>query len=355
MQIDSLDYIEPKLAELSSLGVKEFAGVDNSGTLEQLRVQYFGDKSYLAQLRKNMRLVPAEDKPRLGKLINAAQSSLEEAFKQAKQKIESQELEAKLMTERIDVSLPGTGTRLGHLHPLEQSTREILSIFKSMGFSLVDGPEIETGYYNFTALNTPEDHPARDEQDTFYTSLSEGLEGDQSILLRSHTSSIQIRAMQKLKPPFRIMGYGRVYRNEEVNARKMPFFHQLELMMVDKDINFGHMKWVLSEFLKSFFGEDLEPQFRPDFFPFTEPSAEVDLTCVFCRGKGCSTCGFRGRLELMGCGMIDPNVLQMAGIDPEQYSGFAAGLGLDRFTMLKYGIKDIRYMFNGDQRFLEQF
>jgi phenylalanyl-tRNA synthetase alpha chain len=218
-----------------------------------------------------------------------------------------------------------------------------------MGFSLVDGPEIETTYYNFTALNTPEDHPARDEQDTFYTKISPEL------LLRSHTSSIQIRAMEKTKPPFRIIGHGRVYRNEEVNPRKMPFFHQLEVMMIDENVNFGHMKWILNEFLMKFFGTELKTRFRPDFFPFTEPSAELDVECVFCKGKGCSTCGGRGWLELMGCGMVDPNVLEMAGIDSTKYSGFAAGLGLDRFTMLKYKINDIRMMFNGDQRFLEQF
>jgi phenylalanyl-tRNA synthetase alpha chain len=213
-----------------------------------------------------------------------------------------------------------------------------------MGFTETTGPEVENTYYNFTALNTGEDHPARDEQDTFYTKFNP------DILLRSHTSSIQIRAMEKGKPPFRIMGHGRVYRNEEVNARKMPFFHQLEIMMVDKNVNFGHLKWVLAEFLKQFFGKEVEYRLRPDYFPFTEPSAELDAKCVFCNGKGCATCGQRGWLELMGCGMVDPNVLEMAGIDSSKYSGFAAGMGLERLTMLKHKIKDIRLLFNGDQR-----
>ncbi|MCE2928022.1 MAG: phenylalanine--tRNA ligase subunit alpha, partial [Candidatus Caenarcaniphilales bacterium] len=271
------------------------------------------------------------------------------AFEKSKTKIESQELNQKLQSEKIDVTLPALGISYGHEHPLSQVTNEIISIFNSMGFVEVDGPEIETTYYNFTALNTPEDHPARDEQDTFYTKINPEL------LLRSHTSSIQIRAMEKLKPPFAIVGHGRVYRNEEVNARKMPFFHQLEVMMVDTDINFGHMKWVLDEFIKKFFGKETKTRLRPDFFPFTEPSAELDAQCVFCLGKGCNTCGGRGWLELMGCGMIDPNVLEMAGIDSSKYSGFAAGLGLDRFTMLKHKVSDIRMMFNGDQRFVKQF
>ncbi len=351
----NLSEIETKLTELASTATAEFAKTVNSQELEQLRVNYFGDKSYITNLRKNMRAVSNEDKPKLGKVINAAQTALDQAFSQAKTRIETAELNAKLLTERIDLSLPATGTKLGHMHPLEQTTQEIVQIFTAMGFTLVDGPEIETGYYNFTALNTPAEHPARDEQDTFYTALSDKQDGDESILLRSHTSSIQIRAMERLKPPFRIIGHGRVYRNEEVNARKMPFFHQLEVMMIDENINFGHMKWVLSEFLKAFFGAEMPVRFRPDFFPFTEPSAELDAQCVFCKGSGCSTCGGRGWLELMGCGMVDPNVLRMAGIDPTKYSGFAAGLGLDRFTMLKHRINDIRYMFNGDQRFLEQF
>lgn len=350
--------IEKTSAELQALakdGLAEFASAANSSELETLRVKYFGDKSLLTNLRRNMRNVSKEDKPRMGKELNTAQVALDSAFQEQLEKISAAELHEKLIKEEIDVTLPGTAATSGHEHPLVQTTNEIVSIFRTMGFTLVDGPEIETGYYNFTALNTPADHPARDEQDTFYTKLSESNEGDDSILLRSHTSSVQIRAMKNLNAPFRIIGHGRVYRNEEVNARKMPFFHQLELMAVDEDLNFANLKWVLNEFLRQFFGTDVPTRFRPDFFPFTEPSAELDAECVFCKGKGCATCGGRGWLELMGCGMVDPNVLEMAGIDSKKYSGFAAGLGLDRFTMLRHKINDIRYMFNGDQRFLEQF
>ncbi len=345
----TLEHTKQELEQLAKEAGQEFSTVQDSRALNDLRVKYLGDKSTIVNMRRNMKDVPKEDKPEFGKLINEVLTSIQTALDAATKRIETQELNIKLEAERIDPSLPGLGTKLGHVHPLTQVTNEIVGIFETMGFSLVDGPELESTYYNFTALNTPEDHPARDEQDTFYTKLSP------DILLRSHTSSIQIRAMEKLKPPFRIIGHGRVYRNEEVNARKMPFFHQLEVMMIEENVNFGHMKWVLNEFLKQFFGEEMRTRFRPDFFPFTEPSAELDAECVFCKGAGCGTCGGRGWLELMGCGMVDPNVLSMAGIDPEKYSGFAAGLGLDRFTMLKYKINDIRFMFNGDQRFLNQF
>ncbi len=345
----TLENTKQELSSLEQEAIKAFAELNNSKELNDIRVKYLGDKSTIVNMRRQMKDIPNEDKPEFGKLINQVLSAINNALEQATKRIEAAELNTKLEAERIDPTLPGLGTKLGHVHPLTQVTNEIVRIFETMGFSLVDGPEIESTYYNFTALNTPEDHPARDEQDTFYTKLSPDM------LLRSHTSSIQIRAMEKLKPPFRIIGHGRVYRNEEVNARKMPFFHQLEVMMIEENVNFGHMKWVLNEFLKQFFGEEMRTRFRPDFFPFTEPSAELDAECVFCKGAGCTTCGGRGWLELMGCGMVDPNVLSMAGIDPEKYSGFAAGLGLDRFTMLKYKINDIRFMFNGDQRFLNQF
>lgn len=345
----TLESTKQELTELSSKATEDFALVSDSKTLNDIRVKYLGDKSVIVNLRRQMKDVAKEDKPEFGKLVNEVLTAINIAFDSARERIEAKELEEKLNSEAIDPSLPGLGSKTGHIHPLTQVTEDILSIFESMGFVQVDGPEVENSYYNFSALNTPENHPARDEQDTFFIK-----HGNDS-LLRSHTSSIQIRAMEKLKPPFRIIGHGRVYRNEEVNARKMPFFHQLEVMMIEENANFGHMKWVLNEFLRKFFGEEIKTRFRPDFFPFTEPSAELDAECVFCKGAGCATCGHRGWLELMGCGMVDPNVLKMAGIDPEKYSGFAAGLGLDRFTMLKYKINDIRFMFNGDRRFIEQF
>lgn len=345
----TLETSKEDLSKLQSQANAEFAKVQNSKELNELRIKYLGDKSVIVNMRRNMKDIKKEDKPEFGKLINEVLNAINNAFKNAQDSIAAQELAEKLAKEKIDPSLPGLENNLGHIHPLTQVTNDIVAIFEKMGFALVDGPEIESSYYNFTALNTPPEHPARDEQDTFYTKLGP------EVLLRSHTSSMQIRAMEELKPPFRIIGHGRVYRNEEVNARKMPFFHQLEVMMIDENINFGHMKWVLQEFLTAFFGKSIKTRFRPDFFPFTEPSAELDAECVFCNGKGCSTCGQRGWLELFGCGMVDPNVLEMAGIDSKKYSGFAAGMGLDRFTMLKYKINDIRYMFNGDQRFIEQF
>jgi phenylalanyl-tRNA synthetase alpha chain len=345
----SISELKKQLQDLNASALVDFKNCKSSNELNDCRIKYLGDKSALVLLKRQMKDIPADIKPEFGKIINETTNLIQSALDETKSIIETQELNTKLEKEKIDPSLPGLGTSLGAIHPLTQVTENIVGIFENMGFSLVDGPEIETTYYNFTALNTPEDHPARDEQDTFYTKISPEL------LLRSHTSSIQIRAMEKTKPPFRIIGHGRVYRNEEVNPRKMPFFHQLEVMMIDKDVNFGHMKWVLNEFLVKFFGTEVKTRFRPDFFPFTEPSAELDVECVFCKGQGCGTCGGRGWLELMGCGMVDPNVLEMAGIDSQTYSGFAAGLGLDRFTMLKYKINDIRMMFNGDQRFLEQF
>lgn len=347
--VATLADLQSKLDNLKSEALKEISAAGTTKELNDLKVKYLGDKSYIIATRKGMRDVPKEDKPIVGKVLNEVQTAIQSSLTNAIEDLYNKELNEKLSKEKIDVTLPATTSELGHLHPLTQTTNEIISIFRTMGFSLVDGPELETSYYNFTALNTPEDHPARDEQDTFYTEL-----GD-DILLRSHTSTIQIRAMEKTKPPFRIMGAGRVYRNEEVNPRKMPFFHQLEIMAVGEDITFANMKWVLNEFIKQFFGKAVPTRFRPDFFPFTEPSAELDAQCVFCNGKGCNVCGGRGWLELLGCGVVDPNVLEMAGIDSEKYSGFAAGFGLDRFTMLKYKINDIRLMFNGDQRFLEQF
>ncbi len=344
MQTIDLNELKIKLDEIeqkAELDCKENLQLKNAN---QIKAKYLGNKSEISELKVYMKDLKPEDKPALGKLINEAQARLEKVFSARLEALKAEEIISKLESEKIDISLPSKKGTLGNLHPLNEVTKDITNIFKKLGFKLVDGPELENTYYNFTALNTGEDHPARDEQDTFYTALST------DILLRSHTSSIQIRAMEKLKPPFKIIGHGRVYRNEEVNARKMPFFHQLEIMLIDENVNFGHMKWFLNEFLREFFGKDVKTRLRPDYIPFTEPSAELDAECVFCNGKGCNTCGGRGWLELMGCGMVDPNVLEMAGIDSKKFSGFAAGLGLERFTMLKHKINDIRLLFSGDQR-----
>jgi phenylalanyl-tRNA synthetase alpha chain len=337
MQTIDLNELKNKLDEIeqrAELDCKENLQLKNA---HQIKAKYLGNKSEISELKVYMKDLKPEDKPALGKLINEAQARLEKVFSSRLETLKAEEILSRLESEKIDISLPSKKGTLGNLHPLNEVTKDITDIFKKLGFKLVDGPELENTYYNFTALNTGEDHPARDEQDTFYTAISP------EILLRSHTSSIQIRA-------FKIIGHGRVYRNEEVNARKMPFFHQLEIMLIDENVNFGHMKWFLNEFLREFFGKEVKTRLRPDYFPFTEPSAELDAECVFCNGKGCNTCGGRGWLELMGCGMVDPNVLEMAGIDSKKFSGFAAGLGLERFTMLKHKINDIRLLFSGDQR-----
>jgi len=345
MSISNFDFADLiKKAEIS------FAEIENIHELEELRIKFLGDKSEIKQKQKELSGALPEDKPKLGKIINNTKNEIDNFFKQAKNKIETKLLNQKLNTEKIDISLPGINAfPKANLHPLSLITADIIEIFKRLGFSLLDGPEIETEYYNFTALNTPENHPARDEQDTFYTNIAP------HILLRSQTSPIQIRALEKYGLPLRIMSAGRVFRNEETNARKLPFFHQFEILCVEKNINFSHLKWTLQTFLNQLFGQNTEIRLRPDFFPFTEPSAEVDAQCPFCKGKGCSTCGNRGWLELLGCGLVDPNVLEMAGINSKEYSGFAAGLGLERFAMLKYGLSDIRELYAGDLRFLSQF
>ena len=341
--------LEDSIKNLKDEIKTESEKIADAKTLESFRVKYLGEKSFLNTQQKNIKTVEKELRPLYGKFLNELKNYLYEVYDSKKVLIEEKELEGKLLQETIDITLPGVPHEYGHEHPISIVTNEIISIFNSMGFSTVDGPEIETDFYNFTALNTPPEHPARDEQDTFYTNIAP------NILLRSHTSTIQIRAMEKRKPPLRVIAHGRVYRNEEVNARKMPFFHQLEILAIEKNLTFGNLKWVLNEFIRIFFGKEVKTRFRPDFFPFTEPSAEVDAQCTFCDGKGCMTCGNRGWLELLGCGMVDPNVLLAVNIDPKEWIGFAAGLGIERFTMLKYRIPDIRYFFTGDLRFLKQF
>ena len=256
------------------------------------------------------------------------------------------------MKEKIDITLPGQFQRLGKAHPLTTTTNEIVSIFQSLGFSVVpdcQSPEVETEYYNFDALNVPKDHPARDMQDTFYVKNAPG------VILRSQTSGAQIHAMEGKNPPIRIIAPGRVYRNENVNARKNNFFHQIEGLYVDKDVTFGDLKGILNEFIRIYFGASRPTRFRNSFFPFTEPSAEVDVQCIMCEGKGCRTCSGTGWLEILGSGMVDPNVLRNVGIDPDVYSGFAFGMGVERLAMLKYAVDDIRLFFNNDERFLNQF
>ena len=317
--------------------------------LEDLRHQFLGQKGSLTTVLRGLGQLGKEERPLIGQLANEVKETITAALTRQSTSLEAKELEAQVAQEIIDITLPGRGTKQGHIHPLSQVTEEIISIFYGLGFSVAEGPEVETEYYNFDALNTPGDHPARDSQDTFYTQVGP------SVLLRSQTSNVQIRTMEKQKPPLKIISPGRVYRNEEINARKYPIFHQVEGLLIDKDVTFGDLKGTLNEFIRLFFGRPLKTRFRPDFFPFTEPSAELDSQCPFCLGQGCRVCGHRGWLELLGCGMVDPAVLEGVGIDPEEWNGFAFGMGLERLAMLKLGINDIRHFFTNDLRFLEQF
>ncbi len=345
----SLVSLEQKLEQLEQEALCAIKQANNPTSLEAVRVAYLGQKSELMATLRGLSNLNKEERPRLGQRANQLKEAIQTSIEKRQEFMQEEELNRQLLSETLDVTLPGTGMALGHIHPLTQVTQEIEQIFYGMGFTLVEGPEVETDYYNFDALNTPEDHPARDEQDTFYT------DAGKAILLRSQTSTVQIRVMEKQPPPLRIISPGRVYRNEEINARKYPLFHQVEGLLVDKDVTFGQLKGTLNEFIRLFFRKQLKTRFRPDFFPFTEPSAELDSQCPFCLGNGCRTCGQRGWLELLGCGMVDPNVLKGVGIDPEIFSGFAFGMGVERLAMLKYGINDIRHFFSSDLRFLEQF
>ncbi len=341
--------IEQKIADLQSQATKAITEADNLEALENIRLLYLGQKSELTTIMKTLQSLDKSDRPRVGQLANVAKQQIEAAHEAKRVLIYDAGVSSRLSQEKLDLTLPGARTVSGHVHPLTQLMEEINTIFYSMGFSVAEGPEVETDYYNFDALNTPADHPARDEQDTFYTNIG----GD--VLLRSQTSNVQIRVMETHKPPLRIISPGRVYRNEEINARKYPLFHQVEGLLIDRDVTFGQLKGTLEAFIRALFKKPVKVRFRPDFFPFTEPSAELDSQCPFCTGKGCRTCGNRGWLELLGCGMVDPNVLRAVDIDPEEFSGFAFGMGLERLAMLKYDVNDIRHFYTNDLRFLDQF
>lgn len=345
----SVKEIESQLETVEKEALNAFGTTKNLNDLENLRQKYLGKKGTLNSILRGLGKLDKEEKPKVGQLANQVKERIETSLTARKDELYEEELLLKLEQEKIDITLPGTRRELGHTHPLHQITEEITEIFYTMGFSVSYGPEIETEYYNFDALNTPQNHPARDEQDTFYTNIH------QNSLLRSQTSTVQIRVMEENKPPLRIISPGRVYRNEEINARKYPLFHQVEGLLIDKDVTFGQLKGTLTAFIQALFKKPVKTRFRPDFFPFTEPSAELDSQCPFCQGVGCKTCGNRGWLELLGCGMVDPNVLHGVGIDPDVWSGFAFGMGIERLAMLKYGINDIRYFYNNDVRFLKQF
>lgn len=326
--------------------LREAAEATSTAQLEELRLRYLGKKGRFANLMKSLGQLSEEDRPKAGKIINEQKEKISAEIARRKEDIGRAEDLERISAEAIDITLPGTPPLKGHLHPLTQISRRIEGIFRTMGFEVVETEEIEDEWHNFEALNMAADHPARDMQDTFY------LEGGR--VLRTHTSPTQIHAMLSRKPPLAVVGPGKVYRCDD-DITHSPMFHQIEGFMVDRSISFGHLKGVLNEFVHALFWPEIPTRFRPSFFPFTEPSAEVDMGCPFCAGKGCRVCKGSTWIEILGCGMIHPKVLENVGYDPEQWSGFAFGMGVERIAMIKYGVDDIRLFFEGDQRFLAQF
>lgn len=324
--------------------VKTFTA-ENVDEVEQLRIRILGKKGELNKILADFKNVPNEQKPQIGKLINDLKTQVQQKVNELKEQLQ----QSGAGQSDIDFSLPGYPQPLGTRHPISIVRNEIIEIFKYLGFTVAEGPEIEDDWYNFSALNFPPEHPARDMQDTFF------VEENQNILLRTHTSNGQIRVMENKKPPIRIIVPGRVFRNEAISARSHCIFHQVEGLYVDENVSFADLKQTLLYFAKEFFGANTEIRLRPSYFPFTEPSGEMDVTCSICKGKGCNVCKYTGWLEILGCGMVDPNVLESCKIDNEKYTGFAFGMGIERIAMLKYGIKDIRLFFENDVRFLNQF
>jgi phenylalanyl-tRNA synthetase alpha chain len=344
---DSFDIISFKKAFLAELN-----SVVGLSELQQLRVKYLGKKGLVTSKLKTLSTIPSELRPAYGKTLNEVKGYIKEEIGKRESLLKKEEFERRTLSDAIDITLPGKFTSFGREHPINKVLSEIIRIFVSMGFEVEEGPEVELDYYNFEALNIPKDHPARDMQDTFYIS-STGSFGE-DIVLRTHTSPVQIRVMEKRKPPLKIVAPGKVYRCD-ADISHTPMFHQVEGFMVDTDIAFSDLKGVLESFIHGFFDVETPVRFRPSFFPFTEPSAEVDIGCIFCSGKGCRVCKNTGWLEILGAGMINPRVFEMVRYDPELYIGFAFGMGVERLTMLKYSIDDIRLFFENDMRFLKQF
>lgn len=336
-----------KLEQIRATALAKLEEADSLAALNQLRVDVLGKKGELTQILRTMGQLSPEERPKAGAAVNAIRNELEDKIAQLQEKLEAVEKEASLRAEALDVTIPGKKIELGGRHPLNIVKKEMVDVFLRMGFDVVEGPEIESDYYNFQALNIPEDHPARDMQDTFYV--------NDNILLRTQTSAAQIRTMEKQKPPIRIISPGRVFRADEVDATHSPVFHQMEGLVIDKGITMCDLKGVLDVFARSMFGQKTRTKLRPSFFPFTEPSLEVDVSCALCDGKGCRVCKGAGWIEVLGAGMVNPKVLENCGIDPNEYSGFAFGIGLERVALLRYGISDMRLMFENDVRFLKQF
>ena len=339
--------MKEKLQQIKEKALAQIGEVDSLEKLNDIRVAFLGKKGELTEVMKGMKDVPANERPSVGQWVNETRSSIEASIEQVKNELGAKLREAKLKSEVIDVTLPAKKNSLGHRHPNTIALEEVERIFVGMGYEVVEGPEVEYDYYNFEALIIPANHPAKDEQDTFYI--------NDKIVLRTQTSSVQARIMEQGKLPIRILAPGRVYRADEVDATHSPSFHQIEGLVIDKNITFADLKGTLAQFAKELFGEDTKVKFRPHHFPFTEPSAEVDVTCFKCGGKGCRMCKGSGWIEILGCGMVHPHVLEMSGIDPEEYTGFAFGVGLERIALLKYEIDDMRLLYENDTRFLKQF
>lgn len=339
--------MKQELEKIESSAMNEVSSCDSIKTLDDLRVRYLGKKGELTAILKQMGKLSADERPVIGQLANKVRQDIENAVTEKMSALKAKEQELKIKSESIDITLPGKPQSFGKLHPLTIVSNEIKEIFMGMGFSIADGPEVEYDYYNFEALNLPADHPARDTQDTFYIT--------DNILLRTQTSSVQVHVMENQKPPIRIISPGRVYRSDAVDATHSPLFHQIEGLVVDKGITMADLKGTLEMLMKKLYGNDCKIRLRPHHFPFTEPSAEVDVMCFNCRGEGCRICKGEGYIELLGAGMVHPKVLEGCGIDSSVYSGFAFGLGLERVVMRRYNISDMRLLYENDLRFLEQF
>ncbi len=339
--------MKERLQQIKDEALKQIQESDGLGKLNEARVSILGKKGELTQIMKSMKDLSAEERPVFGQMVNETRQAIENVLEETKKRLEAAELELQMKKEVIDVTLPSKKKKVGHIHPDTLVLDEIKRIFVGMGYEVLEGPDIETDYYNFEALNIPENHPAKDEQDTFYI--------NDKIVLRTQTSPVQIHAMESGKLPLRMLAPGKVFRSDEVDATHSPSFHQVEGLVIDKGITFADLKGTLEIFAKKLYGEDTKVKFRPHHFPFTEPSAEMDVSCFKCGGKGCRFCKGSGWIEILGCGMVHPNVLKQCNIDTEEYSGFAFGMGLERTTLLKYEIDDMRLLYENDERFLSQF
>ncbi len=339
--------MQEQLEKIKANAKNEIEQAQNAKELDEVRVKYLGKKGELTAILRGMGSLSAEERPMIGSLVNQIRDELENLIETGEKHFEDLEIEKKLATENIDVTIPSKKINLGSIHPITQVVNDVKEIFIGMGYEIADGPEVELATYNFDKLNTPPDHPARDIQDTFYIT--------DDIILRSQTSSVQARVMENTKPPIKIICPGAVYRSDSVDATHSPVFHQIEGLVIDKNISMADLKGTLDMFAKKCLGEKTRIRFRPHHFPFTEPSAEADVSCFVCGGKGCRVCKGEGWIELLGCGMVHPNVLRNCGIDPEEYTGFAFGFGVERIAMAKFGIDDMRLLYENDVRFLKQF